>query len=127
MEAKPFRIAVCDDYGQERKSIVRYIENYYYGRAAPMTVMEFSKKQELMAEALQRSFDIVFVCFDGAEGIETAKEVRQLCGSCGLVIISDTASYGIEAHSLWANHYIIKPIKYDCICNALNRCERLLV
>ena len=125
MEVKSLKIAVCDDNKLERENIVHHIECYYYGRIVPVKIEQLCSRKELLGKALHSSFDIVFVCLNGADGIETSRELRKLCKDTGLIIINNTADYGIEAHGLWAVHYLIKPVHYDNICKALARCEKL--
>lgn len=123
-EMKFVKIAVYDDSKEERKNIIRHIECYHYGRATPLQIEEFDRSKALYGGVVKHGFDIVFVCLNGLSGFETARKVREISKTCGLIIITDTANYAIEAHSLWAAHYIMKPVRYSCICDALKRCER---
>jgi len=119
-------ISVCDNDLQERKTMMRHIGSYYYGRHTPISVTEFDS-EDLLAESIVSAVpDIVLISLNGGKGIEPARHIRQLCGTCALIIMSDTAKYGIEAYNLQASDYLIKPVGYSQLCKALTRCEMLI-
>jgi len=119
-------ISVCDDDVQERKTMIRHIGGYYYGLHTPISITEFDSVDLLVESMVSSVPDIVVVSLNGCIGIEPARHIRRLCGNCALIIMSNTAKYGIEAYNLQAADYLVKPVCYSQLCKALTRCEMLM-
>ncbi|MEA5083355.1 MAG: hypothetical protein VB018_04280 [Lachnospiraceae bacterium] len=119
-------ICICDDDVQERKTILKHIGGYYYGRHIPICITEFNSTDLLAKSIASSAPDIVLISIKGNSGIEAVSNVRKLCGKCALIIISDTERYGIEAYHLQVADYLIKPVCYSQLCKALTRCEMLV-
>ncbi|MGE4214160.1 MAG: hypothetical protein AB7E42_05210 [Anaerotignaceae bacterium] len=119
-------ICVCEEDILERKRIVRHIGGYYYGRHIPIRITEFDSIELLAKSMVPSVANIVLVSLKGDIGIEAVSNVRKLCGSCALIIVSDTERYGIEAYHLQVADYLLKPVCYSQLCKALTRCELLV-
>lgn len=119
-------ICVCDDDVQERKTIVRHIGGYYYGRHIPICITEFDSTDLLAKSVVPLAPDIVLVSIKGNSGIGAVSYIRKLCATCALIILSDTERYGIEAYHLQVADYLIKPVCYSQLCKALTRCEMMV-
>lgn len=117
-------ISVYDDDILERNMMICHIKSYYYGRNPLVIVREFGSKDLLDKNIGANIPDITLICQDGGQGIQTARHIRDVCKACALVLISDTPQYGMEAYNLNAAHYLVKPVGYSHLCEALARCEK---
>jgi len=119
-------ISVCDEDALDRKTMIRHIGSYYYDLHTPISITEFDSVDLLVESIVSSVPDIVLIYLNGCSGIERVRHIRKLCSTCGLIIMSNTAKYGIEAYHLQAADYLVKPVGYSQLCKALTRCEMLM-
>ncbi len=99
-------IAVVDDEKVIREHIREMIEN----QKPDCHVACFSSGEEFLNAA--KAFDIVFldIQMDGMNGIEAAKETREMNADTVLIFITGIKEYVFEALDLYAFHYLLKPV-----------------
>ncbi|MCC8167986.1 MAG: LytTR family DNA-binding domain-containing protein, partial [Clostridiales bacterium] len=118
------RIAVCDDSIMDQERIVKALRNY-----APECQPErFSEGKKLLAAAAKvPPFDIVFldIYMPGESGVETAEKLRKLSSFTGIVFVTTSLDHAVDAFSLNAIHYIVKPVKAEDVEEALRRLEEI--
>lgn len=120
-----FSIAICDDQHDQLKAIGKALDSY----AASHPRMEI--EPEFFANPLQligklssgAEWDAVIldVCMAGMMGTEAAREIRKKLGSIPIIFISISREYAVEAFSLNAVHYLVKPYSQDGFDEALDR------
>ncbi len=115
-------IFVYDDDISERDLMICHIKSYYYGRTPQIVICAFGSDL-LTGDVGEPVPDLALICQDGDKGIETARHFREFHEDCTLVLISDTPNHGLEAYDLRAAHYLVKPVGYSQLCQALTRCE----
>ncbi|MDD3570155.1 MAG: hypothetical protein PHY44_03540 [Lachnospiraceae bacterium] len=119
-------ICICEEDILERKRLIRHIGGYYYGRHIPIRITEFASVDLLVKSLVFTVADIVMVSLKAESEIGDLSNIRKLCSSSALIIVSDTERYGIEAYHLQATDYLLKPVCYSQLCKALTRCELLV-
>ncbi len=127
------RIAVCDDdnkYALKIKDLiidaVPEIFQINTRREPSCTVDIYNKIEDFMAS--NSYYDIVFmdIYFSEENSINILSETTDKSYSC-LIFITTSCDYAVEAFALDAVHYIVKPVEYDDILEALNRCRLRLM
>lgn len=117
-------ISVYNHNVTEREMIICYIKSYYHGRNMVVKIHELGSGT-LSDESIKANVpDIALICLDDDKGIQTVRHIRELYKACALVFISDTPKYGMEAYDLCVVHYLVKPVGYSQLCEALSRCEK---
>lgn len=111
------RIGICDD---ERVSIdsIRYIVDKYFStnNKYSYSIEEFSDAINLMEYIRDHGrFDIIFldVYMPLMLGTEVAKVLRKRGDSSRIIFLTTSKSHAIEAFSVRASDYILKPVKED--------------
>ena len=83
------RIAIVDDIPEERALLRTRIERQLVSRNVHPDLSEFANGEDFLAAAKERPFTVSFldIYMEGANGIETAKELRKTDSECLLVFI----------------------------------------
>ena len=113
-------IAVCDD---ERVEITK-IQNAIAETQGDYRVDTFrSCKMLLEAVAQGEKYDIAFfdIYMNDENGMDAAKELLTLSSDTAIVFITSSTEHAVEAFSIQALHYIVKPIQSDDIIEVFRR------
>ena len=103
------RIAICDDDQQEVDRLIQVLQGW--DRA--QNVELFCEGSVLLAKAkVSPPFDIVFleIYMPCENGICIAKTLREISPETGIVFITTSKEHAVDAFSLRALHYLIKPV-----------------
>ncbi len=114
------RIAVCDDDLREREQFEEALAAWDPTRTAEV----FSNGESLLAAAKEYPpFDIAFldIYLPGENGIDIAKRLREISPDTGIVFVTVSRDFAVDAFSLYAVHYLIKPITVDGVIESFRR------
>lgn len=116
-------IAVCDDDPIECKLLQRILTNCTQDLEHSFRIEQFHDGTSFLEACANRSFDIVFmdIFMKGINGIETVRQAGNESGS-QFVFTTTSRDHAIEAFSLNAAHYLLKPLSEEGIREALTRC-----
>ena len=116
------RIAICDDNSVDLKAM-----REVFRRVAPAyTLDSFSDSRKLLDTiAGGMSYDLLFldILMPGITGMELAREVGRIAPDMPVVFLTDSKAYAVEAFSVKALHYILKPMTEQALTECLNRLE----
>lgn len=114
------RIAVCDDDKQERDEIISAINAWDHTRNAD----EFSDGEEFLRAAAERPYySIVFldIYFPNENGINIAKRLNKISPMTEIVFITTSLEHAVDAYSVNALHYLVKPVSEEGIRESFKR------
>ena len=105
------RIAVVDDIASERKLLCSRLTEQFARRGVHVDLFEYENGESFLAGAKERPFTVVFldIYMTGANGIETAKELRSFDSDCLLVFTTTSTDHALEGFRVRAMHYLVKP------------------
>lgn len=105
------RIAVVDDIASERKLLCSRLTEQFARRGVHADLFEYENGESFLAGAKERPFTVVFldIYMTGANGIETAKELRSFDSDCLLVFTTTSTDHALEGFRIRAMHYLVKP------------------
>ena len=118
------RIAICDDDLHERE----HFEKALCGWDANRNAEKFSDGASLLSAAKNMPpFDIVFldIYMPGENGIDIAKELQRITPETGIVFVTTSREHAIDAFSLYALNYILKPVTTEGIADSFRRLNML--
>ena len=114
------RIAICDDDRDEiekLKHIISEIQGNYQ--------MDFFENGKAMLEAAAQGdkYDIAFcdIYMKNENGMDTAKEMQALSPETAIVFITSSTEHAVEAFSIQALHYLVKPVSAEDIVEVFRR------
>ena len=116
------RVAICDDNSVDLNAM-----REVFHRTAPEHVVEaYSDGRKLLdAIAGGRAYDLLFldIIMPGITGMELAREAGRIAPDLPVVFLTDSEAYALEAFSVRALHYILKPMTEPDLKECLNRLE----
>ncbi len=120
------RIVLCDDQVGHLKRMRSLTDEYFTIRQLPegVEVKEFPSSQELLGEIGNgMPFDIAIldVCMPETSGLEIARKIRIANEKCQIIFISSSREYAVDAFTLNAVHYLVKPYSQDEFRVAMDR------
>lgn len=116
------RIAICDDNSLDLKTMREML-----ARVAPEHAVDaFSDGMELLdAMAGGAGYDLLFldILMPGITGMALAREVGRIAPDTPVVFLTDSEAYAVEAFSVQALHYVLKPMTEQELRECLRRLE----
>lgn len=120
-------IAVCDDDALDRSRIAELA--YFYGKEAMVNfkIDTFENGEDLLSAFKKSAYVIVFldIFLGKSSGVEIGYKIRELSQDCIIIFTTVSPDYMAEGFDIGAAHYLIKPINYEGVQKALNRCKWL--
>ena len=122
------RIAVCDDNADFLLSEITMIEKWSEQSGIPVEIYRFDNGDSLIAKNASVGMDIIFldIIMPLQNGMETAKELRGLDNAVKLVFLTSSPEFALESYEVRAQDYLLKPVSYDRLREALDACCQML-
>ncbi len=118
------RIAVCDDDLREMEQFEEALKNWDPTRS----VEKYFNGNSLLEAAKEKpQFDIVFldIYLPGESGIDIAEKIRGISPETGIVFVTVSREHAVDAFSLYAVHYLVKPVTTEDIIESFRRLTNL--
>ncbi|MCD7738095.1 MAG: LytTR family DNA-binding domain-containing protein [Lachnospiraceae bacterium] len=118
------RIALCDDDKMEQEQFIRALHGWDADRMPEI----FTSGQELLEAAkVFPPFDIVFldIYMPMENGVDVAKSLRKISPDSGIVFVTNSSGHAVEAFSVNALHYLVKPVTVNGIRESFLRLTTL--
>lgn len=116
------KIAICDDDWNMQQTLRTFIDQTY--QDLDMLVEGFSSGEALVAAIKKQTQAYELILLDiemfGMDGIETAKQVRQLLPDCYIVFITSHAEFALTGYEVQAFRYLMKPLKAEKLTEAIS-------
>lgn len=118
------RIAICDDSKREQEQFIKALHGWDPTRQPEC----FLDGVALLKAAKQEApFDIVFldIYMPAKNGVEIAGELQKVSPETGIVFVTTSREHAVDAFSLQALHYLVKPVTTEGIVEAFRRLTKL--
>jgi len=123
-----FNIAICDSTAKELLNLMKMLDAYLLENRPGSEVGTdvFSKPSDLLSEFSGKKYDLLILDMNSPDmdGIETAREARRINPNVEVIYIADTAEKAMEAFSVNALSYLMKPFEQTAFDNAMKRAFR---
>lgn len=117
------RIAVCEDDAMERVQFLDALRGWDPTRNAEV----FSDGASLLkAAGMSPPFSIAFldIYLPGENGMDVAAALREISPETEIVFVTTSREHAVQAYSLCALHYLVKPVTTEGIREAFKRLAR---
>ena len=118
------RIAICDDSQREQNQFIKALHGWDPTRQPEC----FMTGASLLEAAKQEPpFDIVFldIYMPGENGVDIAGELQKISPQTGIVFVTTSLEHAVDAFSLQALHYLVKPVTTEGLVEAFRRLTKL--
>lgn len=121
-QVRKLEIAICDDETAIQEQIKAWIVQEQQGISPKL----YGSGDSLLADGTK--FDIIFldIQMEGANGIETARMLRERDEEAILIFITGIREYVFDAFEVAAFHYLLKPIEEQKFRQVFRRAVREL-
>lgn len=120
-----FNIAICDSTAKELLNLMKMLDAFLLENRPGTEVGTdvFSKPGDLLAEFSGKKYDLLILDMDSPymDGIETAREARCINPNVEVIYIANTAEKAMDAFSVNALSYLMKPFGQEELNNAMRR------
>lgn len=118
-------IAICDDMPQELERAGSMFKKYACEHKHYEIKMEFfSAPLELLTHVAEKGgFDVLLldIYMPGIIGTEAARELRAMGDKCQIIFLTTSRDHAVDAFSLNAVHYLVKPYSEEEFFAALDK------
>lgn len=124
MKGENMRIGICDDNASERNELSGTLQSLDLAKGSE----QFSNGSDLLKAARNSPhFSIVFldIYMPDESGIKVAKELLKISPETGIVFTTSSSDHAVEAFSLGAVHYLVKPVTAEGIRTAFSRIQKM--
>jgi Response regulator of the LytR/AlgR family len=118
---------VCDDREFDRNQISEFILHYTGQTMLDIEVDEYADGEALLDAYRELRYPIVFldIFMKGLSGVDAAYKIRERNADCLLIFTTESPDYMAAGFDVGATHYLLKPLTYKRVEEALNRCRRI--
>lgn len=120
-------VAICDDDKVLLENLSREVELWAKEEQVVCSVELFATADAFLF-SWEEEKDIEVLLLDiempGMDGMELAKKLRQKGERLSIIFVTGNPDFALEGYDLEAVSYLVKPVKRDRLCAALNRAAR---
>ena len=120
-----FHIAICDDSGNQRKAVQEALDTYLLSHGYDEVKVDVFDDPRIFLETLEKcgGWDVVLldICMPDILGTDIARRIRERHDRTEIIFLTVSSDYAVEAFSLNAAHYVIKPFTQDVFDEAMDR------
>ncbi len=122
------RIAICDDEAECLDSTKRMLEKWSIESGIPIELFCVDNGDALIAKSSTNKLDIILldIVMPLLNGMDAAREIRERDKTSKIIFLTSTPEFALESYSVKAKGYIIKPVKYEQLSEALDECMAAL-
>ena len=122
------RIAVCEDCPKDAELLRGQMNRYCRENGLPPFEVDIFSNGLMFSENwVPGTHDLIFmdIYLEHEDGMRVVRELRRLDQDCPVVFFTRSADHTLEAFEVNAAHYLTKPLSYEKLVQALDRCLRL--
>lgn len=116
------RIAVCDDEAECLDGTKRMLEKWSAESDIPVEIFCFDNGDALIAKSSTDKMDIIFldIVMPLLNGMDAAREIREHDKTIKIIFLTSSPEFALESYTVKANGYLVKPVKYGQLSEALD-------
>jgi len=122
-------IAICEDNAEENKVTHYSIKKFCNKNCFANKIYTFASGEKLLAAFTPGKFHLIFldIYLTGMSGMETARIIRETDPNCLLIFITSSPDHALEAFSVHAGSYVLKPVDETKMEETLELCREKFI
>ncbi len=120
------RIAICDDLPDQIRRIRGAAEQYFAGSAERVAYTAYENGFTFLDEADRFDIALVDICMPGLLGTDVVREMKKRRCRAEVVFLTTSDEFAVQAFSLHAAYYLVKPFTQDEFNSAMERAVQQL-
>lgn len=117
------KIAIVEDDKTQQENNISLLKKYAEQHNAVFSFFVFDNAFLFLQDFKQGTYDIVFMDINmpGINGLDAAKEMRQIDGAISLIFVTAFAQFAIRGYEVDAYDFIVKPVNLEHLTLKLDR------
>lgn len=120
------RIAVCDDDPDFLKQAEQLSRRFFAGAGIPAEISCYQDGESLLAGNTHYDIYLLDILMPGMDGITLARELAERDKDHCVIYLTTSEEYALDAFSVDALQYLVKPVGEAALSAALRKAEALL-
>lgn len=122
------RIAIVDDSAADREQLLACLNRYFRETGTQYETTVFKDAAAFLSD-YRFTYDFIILDIDmpGLSGIDAAKKLREKDPNVTLMFVTNMPQYAIEAYSVEAMDYVLKPVSYPDFLLKMKKAERYIL
>lgn len=124
------QIAICEDNAADQLRLHKLLQGWLLQEQMDAQISIFGSGEALLSAWSPGVFQIIFMDIyldEGKkDGIQTSRAIRKDDADCVIILTTTSTAHGLAGFAVNATHYLLKPVEYESLCEALRRCRPLL-
>lgn len=118
------KFVICDDTAEDIAFLEENLKKYYGEIHQELQICRSG--EELLSGQIYEGFDLLFldVYMKKMDGIEAARELRRRGEKGKIILLTTGREFGPQSYEIGASWYLVKPLRYEELTRALEKCER---
>lgn len=121
-----YQIALCDDQTAELDKAEKILEAYNRAhKECVFSIQRFEHAEDFLEAVREDHYEPDLLLLDiympGRLGIEAAKELREMGKQCAIIFLTVSREHALDAFSVDAAQYLLKPISEESLFPVLNK------
>lgn len=134
MGVKPVQIVICEDISRDMEVTLDLCDRYAAEHGYDMDLLPYGSAEKLLSDPAVRQADVLMldIMMEGPNGphpagVEIARTLRREGYAGAIIFTTDSSEYYPEGFEVSAMHYLIKPLSYEAVSEALDRAVRQIL
>lgn len=121
-------IAVCEDLQKDAEQLYTLLRRYCSENQLEAKISLFASGEALLEQYQPGKFQLLLldVIMNGVSGMDAARKIRQTDSEVTIIFITVSKEFAAESYMVDAAFYIVKPLDYESLCLAMEKCRHLL-
>ena len=122
------RIGLCDDDKGYMEELTDMVRQWAKENKLKIELFSCDNGDKLLAQSTASHMDIVIldIVMPLLNGMDTARELRAQDTAAKLIFLTSSPEFALESYEVKAQDYLLKPVSYDRLREALDACCQML-
>lgn len=122
------RVGLCDDDKGYMEELTDMVRQWAKENKLKIELFSCDNGDKLLAQSTASHMDIVIldIVMPLLNGMDTARELRAQDTAVKLIFLTSSPDFALESYEVKAQDYLLKPVSYDRLREALDACCQML-
>lgn len=122
------RVGLCDDDKGYMEELTDMVRQWAKENKLKIELFSCDNGDKLLAQSTASHMDIVIldIVMPLLNGMDTARELRAQDMAVKLIFLTSSPEFALESYEVRAQDYLLKPVSYDRLREALDACCQML-
>lgn len=123
-EVFTIKLVICDDDLHSLDEVRHQIMQWSDQNKISVQIRTCRDGDQLLESCLQEKTDVILldIMMPLLNGMDVAREIRKTDSLVKIIFVTSSSEFAVESYEVKASGYLLKPIRYEKLCELLNDC-----